>query len=195
VERRKTRNGTPFLPFVIEQLVGRRSVSRAVRDDRQNLQSDGIRYWIAVALAAVLVRSAGRPLTITPPRSTALPDNGEIAQFVTTSSKRIPFTGRFPAVAANQSWYTRRETLSGMKRRLAKRATVVCVSMYRIHSVQGDEWTIADEDGEPVFAGTKFECEDWLDQQDNIPPRPSRFKSWIRRLLTGWIAGSARREK
>jgi hypothetical protein len=68
-------------------------------------------------------------------------------------------------------------------------------STYGIHSVEGDRWTIADEDGKPIFAGTKRECEDWLDHQDNIPPRPSRFKSWIGRLLAGRIAGSARREK
>jgi hypothetical protein len=64
--------------------------------------------------------------------------------------------------------------------------------MYRIHSVQGDQWTIVDEGGQPVFVGTKRQCEDWLDLQENIRPRPSRYKAWIRRLFARRTGQSVR---
>jgi hypothetical protein len=56
---------------------------------------------------------------------------------------------------------------------------------YRIHSVSDDQWKITDDRDQVVFIGTKPQCEDWLDCQENARPRPSFVKAWIRALLGG----------
>jgi hypothetical protein len=42
------------------------------------------------------------------------------------------------------------------------------VSEQRRLPPSGDAWTIIDARDQVVFTGTKRDCEDWLDYQDNI---------------------------
>lgn len=40
--------------------------------------------------------------------------------------------------------------------------------MYRIHTVDSAEWSIADLHGRVAFRGSPQACEDWLDLQENL---------------------------
>lgn len=54
--------------------------------------------------------------------------------------------------------------------------------MYKIGSAIGDVWTIVNDRGEVVFMGTKQQCEDWLDHEDNLRIAAERHPGWLRRM-------------
>ena len=61
--------------------------------------------------------------------------------------------------------------------------------MFRIQRKSDETWLIIDRECQAVFAGTLRECEDWLDQRENVD-RLNRRVSWWARLL-GYFRRSA----
>jgi hypothetical protein len=54
--------------------------------------------------------------------------------------------------------------------------------MYRIQTLSGDQWSVADESDLVVFVGTLAQCQDWLDFQDHARSRPIALKARLRQL-------------
>ena len=64
--------------------------------------------------------------------------------------------------------------------------------MYELRSTSADQWSVVDDDGEPVYVGSLRQCEDWLDRQENRlrSSRPGVLRRlWLRlRQLFFWRA-------
>ena len=41
--------------------------------------------------------------------------------------------------------------------------------MYQVRPTSEDRWAVVDLNAQIVFEGTRRECEDWLDRQENLP--------------------------
>jgi hypothetical protein len=64
--------------------------------------------------------------------------------------------------------------------------------MYRIQTGPAD-WAVLGERNERMFSGTPRECEDWLDQQENVHAsrsEPIAGRRWF--FLAGAISGGRR---
>lgn len=60
--------------------------------------------------------------------------------------------------------------------------------MFRLTTNDENQWSLLDENEETVFVGTLSECEDWLDQMENVQRRTNK-KKWrlhraFRRLMS-----------
>ncbi|MGQ0634349.1 MAG: hypothetical protein ACT4QC_07060 [Planctomycetaceae bacterium] len=54
--------------------------------------------------------------------------------------------------------------------------------MYRIQPETGERWTIVDLADQVVFAGSLRQCEDWLDQQENLVAKPAGLLAWYQKM-------------
>lgn len=69
------------------------------------------------------------------------------------------------------------------------------LSMFQLRPAQGDTWQILNARDEKVFTGSLRQCEDWLDQQENLTPQRRPFfqvAAGIRHLLSRLSVRSVR---
>lgn len=63
--------------------------------------------------------------------------------------------------------------------------------MYQVRHEKDERWVVLDLNDQPVFTGTRRECEDWLDGQENaarherVPRSPGLLKRVWSRLVSG----------
>ena len=64
--------------------------------------------------------------------------------------------------------------------------------MHRLQLLQGDQWSLLNEQDDEAFRGSLSECEAWLDRQENQTPVPARnffsdfkLRDWIHRIWAG----------
>jgi hypothetical protein len=86
--------------------------------------------------------------------------------------------------------------ITGPARLRAAGGSAPAADLYRVGPVAGDRWTIVDEDGGIMFAGTKRQCEDWLDWRENSRARTGILSAFwrmlFRRIASTAFAGSLR---
>jgi hypothetical protein len=72
-------------------------------------------------------------------------------------------------------------------------------AMYKLRSFDDQRWAVVDPDDREVHVGTLRECEDWLDQRENVSrssiPREPGSRSWLKRLWDLMTGGTRRKRK
>lgn len=62
--------------------------------------------------------------------------------------------------------------------------------MYQVRHDQDERWVVLDLDDEPIFTGTRRQCEDWLDRQENTArrERAPRRSGWLRGVWSRFVS-------